>query len=78
MCSALLDAWKWFGDDLDQFNKKEISLETDGKKRVLFVIQAVLRKLIASVMMKSRKQMTKGLLLIRMYEGNKTHSTRQF
>lgn len=43
-----------------------------------FVIQAFARKLIERVRMKSRKQMTKVLLLIRMYEGNKTRSTRQF
>ena len=35
-----------------------------------FVIPAIARKLIVKVMMESRKQMIKGLLLIRMYDGN--------
>lgn len=35
-----------------------------------FVIPAFARKLIVRVTTESRKQMTKGLLLIRMYEGN--------
>lgn len=44
--------------------------ETDGDTQLLFCDPAFAGKLLARVTIESRQQMTKGLLLIRMYEGN--------